>query len=101
MLWWIRGRSREFKPFVANRVGEIQTYTNPEQWKYVPTSLNPADVLSRGMKAVDLIDCDRWWKGPEFLRQSEASWPKKALNDPATGYDEMKRPLRLQKKVQV
>ena len=29
-LWWIRGQSREFKPFVANRVGEIQSCTNPE-----------------------------------------------------------------------
>ena len=48
VLWWIRGRSAEFKSFVANRVGEIQTCTNPEQWKYVPTSLNPADILSRG-----------------------------------------------------
>ena len=23
VLWWILGRSREFKPFVANRIGEI------------------------------------------------------------------------------
>ena len=23
VLWWVRGRSRNFKPFVANRVGEI------------------------------------------------------------------------------
>ncbi|MCG8047834.1 MAG: hypothetical protein N0E48_19785, partial [Candidatus Thiodiazotropha endolucinida] len=50
VLWWIRGRSREFKPFVANRVGEIQSNTNPGQWRYVPTNLNPADLLSRGMK---------------------------------------------------
>lgn len=31
VLWWIRGRSRQFKPFVANRVGEIQGSTDPEQ----------------------------------------------------------------------
>ena len=50
VLWWIRGRSRQFKPFVANRVGEIQSNTDPEQWRYVPTSMNPADILSRGIK---------------------------------------------------
>ena len=56
-LWWIRGRSREFKPFVANRVGEIQSCTNPEQWRYISTDHNPADMLSRGMKATELVDC--------------------------------------------
>ena len=30
-LWWITGRSREFKQFVTNRVGEIQSCTNREQ----------------------------------------------------------------------
>ena len=46
--WWIRGRSRKFKPFVANRIGEIQSLTNPKQWRYVPTNANPADFLTRG-----------------------------------------------------
>ena len=31
VLWWVRGRSRNFKPFVANRIGEIQTNTEPNQ----------------------------------------------------------------------
>ena len=32
-LWWIRGNGRRFKPFVANRVGEIQAHTDPFQWR--------------------------------------------------------------------
>ena len=96
VLWWIRGHSRNFKPFVANRVGEIQTSTNPEQWRHVPTTLNPADVLSRGMKTADLLECDRWWTGLEFLKQSEAAWPTKTIDGKHIGYDEMKRPARLQ-----
>ena len=75
VLWWIRGRSRQFKPFVANRVGEIQGYTNPDQWRYVPTELNPADFLSRGMKATDLIRNNAWWRGPDFLGEPEETWP--------------------------
>ena len=78
VLWWIHGHSRDFKPFVANRVGEIQTSTNSEQWRYIPTGLNPADILSRGMTAADLENCERWWKGP-------------VIKDNHTGYDEMKR----------
>ena len=94
VLWWIHGHSRDFKPFVANRVGEIQTSTDPEQWRYIPTSLNPADILSRGMTAADLAKCDRWWKGPEFLRKPEEAWPTKVIKDNHTGYDEMKRCTR-------
>ena len=54
VLWWIRGRSRSSKPFVANRVGEIQTATDPKQWRYVPTNKNPADLLTRGLKLSEL-----------------------------------------------
>ena len=31
VLWWIRGYSHAFKPFVVNRVGEIQMSSSPEQ----------------------------------------------------------------------
>ena len=48
VLWWISGRSRHFKPFVANRVGDNQSSTDPKQCRYVPTGMNPAEILSRG-----------------------------------------------------
>ena len=96
VLWWIRGRSRDFKPFVANRVGEIQTSSNPDQWRYVPTGLNPADLLSRGVHAVDLQSDQKWWTGPEFLKKPEDAWPLRVMKDTHTGYSEMKRPSRLQ-----
>ena len=75
-LWWIIGHSRSFKPFVANRVGEIQNITSPEQWRYVSTKDNPADHLTRGMAASVLACNDQWWKGPEFLRMHEEEWPQ-------------------------
>ena len=83
VLWWVRGRSRQFKPFVANRIGEIQSNSDPDQWRYVPTSINPADLLSRGMRAADLKTCDKWWKGPEFLLQPvETCSLNKLINRP-------------------
>ena len=91
VLWWVRGRSRDFKPFVANRVGEIQTNTQPTQWRYVPTGINPADMLSRGMHASDLAKCNSWWRGPEFLLQPEATWPLNKTFDKPIGDNEMKR----------
>ena len=90
VLWWIRGRSRQFKPFVAHRVGEIQSNTDPEQWKYVPTSMNPADILSRGMRTEELISCSKWWKGPDFLSQSEETWPLRKVVEKPDDNVEMK-----------
>ena len=67
VLYWIRGQSRKFKLFVANRVGEIQASTNPEQWRYVPTKLNPSDLLIRGLSVSPRTEEDKWWSGPAFL----------------------------------
>ena len=75
VLWWIRRRSREFNPFVSNRIGEIQSNTNPDQWRHVPTRLNPADCLSRGLKTTDLVKSKTWWEGPEFLIHTVDTWP--------------------------
>ena len=43
--WWVQERSRRFKPFVANRISEIQSITTPMIRKYVPTKINPADLV--------------------------------------------------------
>ena len=47
VLWRIRGRGKDFRPFVANRIGEIQMFTEPSQWQYVSTVENPADLCTR------------------------------------------------------
>ena len=33
----------------------------------MPTEFNPADVTSRGLSAMRLIDIKQWWFGPDFL----------------------------------
>ena len=75
-LWWIRNQSRQFQPFVANKLGEIQSKTNPEQWRYVPSEQNHADLGSRGITMERLGKEKLWWKGAEFLVQDEDRWPK-------------------------
>ena len=41
VLYWIREHSKKLKPFVANRISEIQVNTIPDQWRHVPTKMNP------------------------------------------------------------
>ena len=38
---------------------------------------NPADLISRGINPEDLQDNELWWNGPDWLSQSNESWPSK------------------------
>ncbi|XP_059612589.1 uncharacterized protein LOC132259062 [Phlebotomus argentipes] len=75
-LHWIKSDSRNFKPFVANRVGEIQEVSDPAEWRWVPTDLNVADLATRDKGSTDFAPTSVWYRGPEFLHQSENTWPK-------------------------
>jgi hypothetical protein len=66
-LWWIRSSPTKWKQFVLNRVQEIQELTGPRLWFHCPGKDNPADIVSRGASAEDLIHSQIWLKGPEFL----------------------------------
>ena len=56
----------------------------------VPTGVNPADMLSRGMHATALANCDSWWRGPLFLQDSEDAWPNSKVFDTPLGDPEVK-----------
>ena len=86
---------------MAHRVGEIQSCTNPEQWRYISTAHNPADMLSRGMKATELVDCCTWWRGPQFLTQSEETWPVNKSFVKPSGDTEMKKQSRLNRMAEI
>ncbi|XP_033096565.1 uncharacterized protein LOC117100838 [Anneissia japonica] len=80
VLEWIRRPAQCFKQFVAARVSEIQRKTQIANWRHVPGILNPADDLSRGMRADKLTD--RWINGPEFISKPISEWPQeKSDND--------------------
>jgi len=78
-LHWINMPSKAFKAYVGHRVGEVQNFTEPRQWKHVPTKMNPADVGTRKISAGDLRDSKLWWHGPEFLLEPISSWPNKSV----------------------
>lgn len=75
VLGWLKGDASRLKTFVANRVSEIQDTTQASAWRYVPTSENPADLISRGVDASQLQNSSLWWNGPEFLLNNEDDWP--------------------------
>ena len=74
-LWWIRGEPRNFRPFVANRVAEVLTGSDPSQWHHIRTELNIADVATRGTPASCVRAESAWIQGPEFMRLPVQEWP--------------------------
>jgi hypothetical protein len=73
VLAWLRSESTLLKSFVGVRVAEIQASWEPTVWRYVPTNLNPADDLSRGISVHEMNG--RWMNGPSFLRKNSDEWP--------------------------
>lgn len=74
-LFRIRSHPSKFNLYVGTRISEIQRLTPVESWNFIPTKLNPADILSRGCMPNDLMDHELWWHGPDFLLGPRENWP--------------------------
>lgn len=68
---WIKISPNLLKPFVQNRVVQINELTDGLPWLHVAGKDNPADLLSRGLTLDALQYSDIWWHGPCFLRESK------------------------------
>ena len=79
-LAWIFGHPTKWTTFVSIRVSEIQRLTDRDDWRHIPTQLNPADLASRGISPSALETQDIWWKGPGFLRDQ---WKFEEPDQPA------------------
>ncbi|GFR31419.1 integrase catalytic domain-containing protein [Trichonephila clavata] len=70
-LAWLKTPANQLKTFIANRVSKIQRLTEKCNWFHVPSNLNPADLISRGLHPNDLPESELWWRGPPFLEQGK------------------------------
>jgi hypothetical protein len=71
VLSWLQLQPSSLKTFVANRVSQIQSLTDPKEWCHVPSEQNPADIFSRGRTPHQLNQSSLWWQGPQFLNGPE------------------------------
>ncbi|XP_031749223.1 uncharacterized protein LOC101730954 [Xenopus tropicalis] len=85
VLGYICNEKRRFYVFVSNRVQRIRRSSLPEQWHYVSTESNPADLATRSVSAAHLKGT-MWFTGPPFLSHSHHLKPETetfTLVDPA------------------
>ena len=71
VLYMIRNSAKRFPVFVSNRLAQIEDRSTSSQWRFVPSSDNPADDGTRPSCSVN-----RWLTGPSFLQEPESRWPQ-------------------------
>ena len=66
-LAWIKSYNKEFATFVQNRVVNIRKNVPSEKWNFCSTKVNPADLIIRLEKGIDLTKNSLWWRSSRFL----------------------------------
>ena len=76
VLSMIKGDSGSLSTFGGNRVGEIQSLTKPEDWYWVSTDHNIADLGTRtDATAAEIDESSVYQNGPDWLRSEKSTWP--------------------------
>ncbi|XP_062717003.1 uncharacterized protein LOC134292164 [Aedes albopictus] len=76
-LAWIRSKNhRRYHQFVSVRVGEILMATDPQDWRWIPSKINVADLATKWKNGPQLSMDNPWFEGVEFLHKSEEQWPE-------------------------
>ena len=95
VLEYIQNNTKRFKIFVANRIHQIHESCRVEQWRYVPSKLNPADHALCGLRIADVEgQTSTWIHGPKFLWQKENTCPKQDSYDICEEDPEVKHTLK-------
>ncbi|GFW59514.1 integrase catalytic domain-containing protein [Trichonephila clavipes] len=79
-LAWLNTPANRLKTFMANRVAKVQELTEGFHWNHVPSVLNLADLVSRGLRPCDLPNLRLWWHGPQFLEKGKLSSEETSLS---------------------
>ena len=78
VLGYITNTERRFSGYVTRRINMILKNFQKEQWSYVSSDNNPADIASRPQSVTSLLD-SCWFNGPEFLwlnNENKATTPQ-------------------------
>ena len=68
-LRYISNDKARYHTFVANRVHFIREGSDVNQWNYIKSENNPADMGTRGLSPGDSAKTEAWLRGPSFLTE--------------------------------
>ncbi|XP_039438455.1 uncharacterized protein LOC120419726 [Culex pipiens pallens] len=75
VLAWINSDHRNYRQFVACRVGEILSKSDAAEWRHCPGKLNPADLATKWGPKGPCFSPDYPWYGRFFLLSPDIEWP--------------------------
>ena len=91
VLGYINNQTKRFYTYVANRIHRIRAFTTPDQWSYIVTDKNPADLATRSV-AASAMHGSPWLLGPSHLLKSEEPHPETTFPLVNPGDDKEIRP---------
>ncbi|XP_014678264.1 PREDICTED: uncharacterized protein LOC106818058, partial [Priapulus caudatus] len=86
VLKYIKNEARRFQVFVGNRISTIRQLTEPDQWYYIASEDNPADVITRG-EAAGRLDTGKWFEGVSMLKTYKAEWNMQRIDGEVSSHD--------------
>ncbi|XP_062713212.1 uncharacterized protein LOC134290169 [Aedes albopictus] len=90
VLAWINSDHRNYRQFVACRVGEILSKSKAEDWRWVPTKKNVADDATKWGNGPHLSANSRWFRGEEELYLPEELWTTSTYSTNETTNEELR-----------
>ena len=96
-LHWICNMDIPLKQWARNRVLETRRLTNVEDWRYLESKKNLADIGTRRGRTLKDVDPDsKWINGSEWMKEDSASFPVKSAKELCLGaedVDEIKKEI--------
>ena len=81
-LHWISNQNKALKPWIRNRVIEIQRFTNVNDWRYINSSDMVADIgTRRGTSLADVSEDSKWSKGLPWMTNDESKFPSSTIHE--------------------
>lgn len=76
-LNWAHNENLKLPKFAISPVEEILELTDRNQWNYVDSKHNVADLATKFQRKFDFGDINNlWFQGPNFLKLPKEFWPK-------------------------
>ena len=81
-LYWINNTTSPLKPWVRNRVIEVNRLSNPKDWYHIDSKNNTADLgTRRGVKFSDVSDESPWVICHDWAHYEREQFPMKSVEE--------------------